>query len=100
MAYQLILLEEADKEYQEAALWYEASSKGLGSRFIDIIEKKLQLIQQYPERYPKRKGNFRGTPVKVFPYLIIYTFYKAEGIITVNSIFHTSRNPQRKYRRK
>lgn len=63
MAYQLILLEEADKEYQEAALWYESNSSGLGLRFIDIIEKKLQLIQEYPERFPKRKGNFRETPV-------------------------------------
>lgn len=82
MAYQLILLEEADKEYQEAAQWYESNSKDLGFRFIDIIEKKLQIIQEYPERFPKRKGNFRETPVKIFPYIIVYTFYKTEGIIT------------------
>ena len=99
MAYQLILLEEADKEYQEAAQWYESNSKDLGFRFIDIIEKKLQIIQEYPERFPKRNGNFRETPVKIFPYIIVYTCYKTEGIRTVNSIFHSSRNPRKKYNR-
>ncbi len=39
MVNRLILLEEADKEYQEAAKWYEAASDSLGLRFIDIIKK-------------------------------------------------------------
>lgn len=98
--YTLKLLEEAHLEFLNAALWYEEKNIGLGERFIDVIEKKLELIQQHPERYPKRKGNFRETPVKIFPYVIIYSVYKKEKIITVNSIFHTSRNPRKKYRKK
>jgi len=47
--------------------------------FGSLTLKKLQIIQKYPERCPKRKGNFRETPVKVFPYFIVYTFYKTEG---------------------
>jgi len=30
------ILEEADKEWIEAALWYEGQSPGLGNRFIEI----------------------------------------------------------------
>jgi len=97
--YTLSFLEEASKEFTEASLWYEEQSNGLGDRFIDTIQRKLQLIQQFPERYPKRKKNFREAIVKTFPYIIIYTFYKKEGVIIVNTIFHASRNPSRKYRK-
>jgi len=99
LPYTVKLLEEADKEYTEAAAWYEEQSAGLGTKFINVIQNKLNLIAQYPERYPKRKGNFRETPVKTFPYTIVYTIYKKEQIITCQRIFHTSRNPKRKYRK-
>lgn len=95
-----MLLEEADKEYKEAAQWYEEKSNRLGFRFIDIIETKIKAIQVHPERYPKRKANFREAPVKIFPYIIVYKFYKTKGIITISSIFHSSKNPRRKYKRK
>jgi len=95
----LILLAEADAEYTAAAEWYETQKDGLGERFINIIQARLLLIQQYPERYPKRKGNFREAPVLIFPYTIIYTFYKSKQIITVSAIYHGSRNPKKKFRR-
>jgi hypothetical protein len=36
--HRLIILEEADKEFQEAATWYEQQTEGLGLRFIEIIQ--------------------------------------------------------------
>ena len=98
--YKLKILHEADKEFQESAQWYQEQTDGLGIRFIEVIKHKLETIQKYPERNPKRKGNFREAIVRTFPYIIIYTLYKREMIITINSIFHTSRNPQKKYRKK
>ena len=95
----LHILEEASLEFEKAALWYEEKSDGLGSRFIDVIKKKLEIIQEHPERSAKRKGNFRESIVKTFPYVIVYSFYKREGIVVVNSIFHTSRSPKKKYKR-
>ena len=68
----------------------------VGIRFINVIQNKLNIIAQHPERYPKRKGNFRETPVKTFPYIIVYTVYKKEKIITVSAIFHSRRNPKLK----
>ena len=97
--YNLILLEEADKEFQDAALWYEEKSSGLGLRFIEVIKRKFEIIQQFPESNPRRVGNFRESVVKIFPYTIVYTFSKKEGLITVVSIFHTSRDPRKKYRK-
>ncbi len=97
--YTLSILEEASKEFTEAAQWYEQKSEGLGYRFIETIQRKLQLIQQFPERYPRRRKNFRETVVKTFPFIIVYSFYKKEGIIIVIAIFHAKRKPAKKYRK-
>jgi plasmid stabilization system protein ParE len=91
-------LEIASQELEEAAIWYETKSEGLGNRFLDTIQRKLQLIQQFPERYPKRKKSFREAIVKTFPYIIVYTFYKSENTIVVNTIFHAKQSPKKKYR--
>ena len=96
--YALNFLEDATKEFTEAAHWYEEKGIGLGDRFIDTIQRKIQLIQQFPERYPKRRRNFREAVVKTFPYIIIYTFHKTEGVIIIHTIFHSSRNPRKKYK--
>lgn len=98
--YQLEVIAEANAEFEESASWYEDNSEGLGLRFIEVIRKKLESIQEFPEHYPKKKGNFREVYVKTFPFVIIYTFYKKEGKVVVTSIFHTSRNPKKKYRKK
>lgn len=97
--YTLKILREADKEFQEAAQWYEEQANNLGVKFIEVIKHKLEIIQKFPERNPKRKGNFRQAIVRTFPYIIIYTLYKKEMVITINSIFHTSRNPKKKDKR-
>jgi|SRR6185312_375683 plasmid stabilization system protein ParE len=100
MIFTVKFLEDALIEFQETAEWYETRSVGLGGRFRDLVTKKIESIVEYPERYPKRKSNFRQIALRTFPFIIIYTFYKKEGTIVINSIFHTSRNPRKKYRRK
>ena len=100
MSYQLRLSEEADYDFRQAAEWYEQQGEGLGIRFINVIKNKLDVIQNSPERYPVRKYNFREAPVKTFPYLIIYKLYKRKREVLVYSIFHSKRNPKKKYRKK
>ena len=99
MTFQLLINEAAHQEWNKASAWYESRQPGLGERFIKSVEIKLELISRYPERYPKRKLSFREAPVGIFPFIIVYTFYKKEGVITVASIFHTSRNPAGKYKK-
>jgi plasmid stabilization system protein ParE len=97
--YIVILLEEADEDLVNAVRWYNDKSEGLGLKFLDAIKKKLEIIRQFPERYPIRKGKFRETPLKTFPYLIVYTFHKDENVVFITSIFHASQRPSKKYRK-
>jgi hypothetical protein len=49
---------EADKELQESYNWYEERSTGLGSRFINTVDKLLKTIATYPDRYPLKEKKF------------------------------------------
>ena len=97
MEYQFEISTRALAEMQEASIWYEEQSKGLGFRFLTTLQNKLQLIKHYPERYPKRVLHFRETFIKPFPYSIIYTFNKNKKRIIIASVFNNSRHPKTKF---
>ena len=46
-------------ELKESYQWYEERSEGLGNRFILALNKRLNEIEEYPERYAKKKKNYR-----------------------------------------
>jgi plasmid stabilization system protein ParE len=64
-----------------------------------VVFNRLNVIEQNPERYPKRVGHYREAVIPVFPYLIIYRLNKSKNSVAVLSIFHTRRNPLKKTRR-
>jgi plasmid stabilization system protein ParE len=97
MTYKIELLPRARREMLEAWDWYDDRWTGLGDRFVREVEKRLEQIEKTPDRYAERKKGFRETKVKVFPYLIIYRIHKRKKIVAISSIFHTSRNPKKKY---
>lgn len=50
-----------------------------------------------PERFPEKKRSFREAKIDVFPYLLIYKIANRKKVITIISVFHTSRNLKMKY---
>ncbi len=90
----------AQKELTEAFQWYEERSPGLGVRFIEAVNKKFIELGKYPDRYAKRKSEFREVSTNIFPYIIIYEFLSKEKVVFVSYVFHSKRNPKLKYRRK
>jgi plasmid stabilization system protein ParE len=100
MAYPYRLNEQAHEEYIEAYGWYEQKQKGLGSTFMNNVEKRLQQISEHPEYYSKKhSSNFREAKVESFPYMIVYEFFKRKQLIHIAAIYHSKRNPRTKYRR-
>jgi plasmid stabilization system protein ParE len=99
MKFNLIYSPAAKEEFTEAAKWYEERSKGLGDQFLKAIEEKIKRIEENPDRYPTRRGYYRETISRKFPYVIVYRFNKSKHLITISSVYHTSRNPKNKYRR-
>ncbi len=89
----------ADKEFSTAYQWYEARLEGLGNRFAKAIEERLNQIISTPLFYPKKKRNFREAKADTFPYLIVYKVYDEDKVIFISAIYHTSKDPRKKYRK-
>ena len=99
MGYSSILLQRAKKEFFEAVKWYEDKQLGLSERFKNELYKRIDTIEQHPERYAQKVHPYRETKMDVFPYLIIYRVNKSKNLIVITSIFRASRNPKKKYKK-
>jgi len=97
MSFIIKFSDKALSELAEASAWYDETQIGLGERFEYDIFKKIDLIKNNPLHYQKRK-RFHEAPADAFPYLIVYQIEKKQHMITILSVFHTSRHPKKKFR--
>lgn len=88
----------AIEELNEAVDWYTEQQAGLVESFRDYFKKEILSILNLSESNPVIKRGYREALMEKFPYFIIYSINKKEEIITIVSIFHTSRNPTKKFR--
>jgi plasmid stabilization system protein ParE len=96
---QIILSTEYIKEIEESFQWYENRSSGLGAKFIEVIDKTINLIMLNPEGYPQKTSPYREIAFMKFPYIIVYEFIKEENIVYILHVFHSKRSPLKKYGR-
>ncbi|HWD88115.1 MAG TPA: type II toxin-antitoxin system RelE/ParE family toxin [Mucilaginibacter sp.] len=97
MSLGFLQLPKAKLEIIEAWEWYEDQRTGLGDQFVAEVEKKIIFIRNNPLHYPA-KGKYREAQIDIFPFLIVYKLDKAQNIIQIISVFHTSRHPKKKYK--
>jgi plasmid stabilization system protein ParE len=63
----------AQRELNEAAQFYDSESPGLGSAFLDEIERCTQAIVNFPEAGPLIVGTIRRRLVLRFPFGLLYS---------------------------
>jgi plasmid stabilization system protein ParE len=100
MAYSFIINDEALKELIEEFLWYEEQQPGLGKEFRTEVYIKLNKVCNNPFHYKIPNKKFHEALVERFPFLIVYFVDEENKVIIVTAIFHTSRNPKNKFKRK
>ena len=82
---------------KEAYQWYEEQQSGLGNRFMTELDSCYDKIEVWPASYTKINKNFRHILLNKFPYVVVYMI---EGKnVVVYSVFHTSQNPRKKFRK-
>jgi plasmid stabilization system protein ParE len=87
----LVLHPEAEQEYRDAYAWYWERSIPAAERFEDAVERALDQIQQWPERWPLFHSRFRKYTLHKFPYTI---FYRCDtGRTFVLALAHGRRRP-------
>ena len=88
------------RDYDEAYTWYEDQQKGLGERFIKAVRQKIEEIAFHPElNSSKSNKKFREVKVEFFPYLVVYKINKRTREVYISSIYHTKKDPRKKYRK-
>lgn len=78
-------------EIDDAHDWYEQRRTGLGSDFLDEIQRVLAEITANPARYGFADGDIREGLLNRFPYAIYYRVLAHR--IRVLAVYHTSRDP-------
>ena len=84
-------LPEAEEEMNEAALFYEDRSEGLGLDFLEEVEKTVASIIAFPESGPVISQNIRRRIVRRFPFGVLYAL-QGDQIVIV-AVAHLKRRP-------
>jgi len=95
--YQLVIKPRAIKMAQVAYEWYDEQQAGLGDLFLDELESHYDRLEEFPLAYSKIKKNFRQAVLHKFPYVIVFEIIKKD--VVIYSVFHTSRNPRKKFKK-
>ena len=83
--------EAAETEINEAADFYDLENPGLGSVFIDEIQKAIESISEFPDAAPLIRGRVRKRAVVKFPYSLVYSVRQDE--IRILAVAHQKRRP-------
>ena len=100
MSYQSLYSPVALIEYKDAVTWYDVRSKKAAENFVLAVKEKIKTICEDPLRYRNIYKYFRETPLKKYPYNVVYFIDKSKMIVVITSIFHHKRNPLNKYLKK
>jgi plasmid stabilization system protein ParE len=81
----------AERELNDAMLYYESESRGLGVRFLDEIERYIEAILKNPNAGKRVRGPVRRRILRKFPYGILYSVKVHE--IRILAIMNLKRRP-------
>lgn len=92
MAFEVITLQSAEIDVENAVEWYEKQRAFLGLKFYDEFLLCLYKLAESPQHYGHAYKSFRQIVLPTFPYKIIYLITANE--VAVYAVFHVSRNPK------
>ena len=98
MRYSIVLQPGAEDDISDAYHWYEDQQAGLGELFLKELVIFYKKLEQNSEIFSKATKRYRQAILDRFPYVIIYEIVKTE--VQIYSVFHTSRNPKEKFKKR
>jgi toxin ParE2 len=88
----LRFLSAARAELVQAAEFYDDRVTGLGADFLVEVDAALARVIKFPQAWKQISRQFRGCPLRRFPFTLIYTILEGDEILIL-SVFHQSRQP-------
>ena len=81
----------AERELNDAAMFYARARPGLGHAFINAVEEAIQLLCDSPSLGRAVDMGIRSWLVRRFPYCIYYR--EQHGVLRILAIGHQERQP-------
>jgi toxin ParE1/3/4 len=81
-----------DEEVIDAVAYYRAIEPNLGLRLVQELESVVQRIQRFPEGARQVAENLRRSPLRSFPYVVIYAV--RDDDIVIIAFANTHRRPR------
>ena len=81
----------AEEEMIEAALFYNDASPGLGSDFLDDVQRAIDRLSAYPHSGEPIDSRLRRTLLYRFPFSLIYAV-EPDGFVII-AVAHHGRAP-------
>jgi hypothetical protein len=82
---------DAARELEEAAVYYESRVAGLGTSFLEEVERTVSLIERYPDAGAVYSRNLRRVRLDRFPYSIVYR--RGTDALVIIALAHHHRRP-------
>lgn len=77
-------------DIDEAVVWYESKSPGLGARFEGHLNACLHKIEERPLSFQAARGNLRQARLVDFPYGVV--FEVVSDLLLIHGVFHLARD--------
>ncbi len=87
----VLLLDPAQRELDDAIAWYADQAPGLGNAFLIETLKAIHLIQRFPLAWHPLSPNARRCRLNRFPYCVVYGL-EGDDLIVI-AIAHQHRKP-------
>lgn len=97
-SFELIIVEQAIIEMEDAYRFYDARADNLGTEFSEEVFEVLDKVLLNPFLFPIKFKEVHEAVLNRFPYTITYEI--VDNKVVVLSVFHTKRYPNEKLRRK
>ena len=93
MSWQVIIEPPAQSDIDEAFVWYEEQSNGLGFRFIAALDDVIKAIIRNPYFASVLMQDVRSASLSVFPYEVLYVTDKSRQSVFILAVGHLHRKP-------
>lgn len=93
--FQVVILEKAFQEIENARDFYENNQINLGTSFTKEVFSIIEILESNPLLFPVKFNNMREALVNKFPFVVIFEVLPNNEIIVL-SVFHFRRNPNDK----
>ena len=92
MPFQIVLSADAINDIDEAVLYYNNVSAGLGFEFTDTLNNFFSKISRLPTASAIRYDNVRVKPIDTFPFTIHFII-DTDTTVIILRVFNTNRQP-------